>query len=179
MYIRSIVYGLAIGLVVITINTLNLTLGMGAVWLGLLVMFIAFSTLFLMLNQYLNTTFRNTSKDTLENTLTFTVGLQLTLTATLVASLVYVLVWEMYLYSTDYTFIDTYIAGTIQAEIESGAGAVEITQITAKGDQTRQQYNNPAIRLPMTFIEIFPMGLLMSIAAAFIFRRKTEIDHNA
>lgn len=66
---------------------------------------------------------------------------------TFIASLVYVLVWELYLVMTDYAFIET----------------------------IGQQYSNPLFRLPMTFVEVFPIGVLISLISAFILRESKTL----
>jgi len=102
-----LVYGVISGLVIIVINTLSLELGIGQAWLGFLVMFIAFSSIFVAVKQYRD--------ETLGGVIRFGTGFLVGLGITLVASLVYVLVWELYLAVTDYAFIDAYIASIIES----------------------------------------------------------------
>lgn len=71
-----------------------------------------------------------------------------------VASVVYVIGWEITLAATHYAFIADYSAG-----MEPAARAAFETQ-----------YRNPLFRLPMTFVEIFPVGLLVSVVAAGLLR---------
>ncbi|MCH7822509.1 MAG: hypothetical protein IIA07_10855 [Proteobacteria bacterium] len=40
----------------------------------------------------------------------------------------------------------------------------------AETETMRQQYSNVLFRLPMTFVEIFPVGVLVSLISAFILR---------
>jgi hypothetical protein len=40
----------------------------------------------------------------------------------------------------------------------------------AEMDAMRRQYANPLFRMPMTFIEIFPVGLLMAFVSAALLR---------
>ncbi|MDO9223578.1 MAG: DUF4199 domain-containing protein [Caulobacter sp.] len=71
-----------------------------------------------------------------------------------VASLIYVIGWEMTLAATDYAFITDY-----GAAMEPAARAA-----------FEAQYRDPLFRLPMTFVEIFPVGVLVSLVAASLLR---------
>lgn len=157
-----LVYGVISGLVIIVINTLSFELGIGHVWLGFLVMFIAFSSIFVAVKQYRD--------ETLGGVIRFSTGFFVGLGITVVASLVYVLVWELYLALTDYTFIDAYIASIIESRQTAGASQAELAATIAETETFRQQYSNPLFRLPMTFVEIFPVGVLISLISAFILR---------
>lgn len=157
-----LVYGVISGLVIIVINTLSLELGLGQVWLGFLVMFIAFSLIFVAVKQYRD--------QTLGGVIRFSTGFLVGLGITMVASLVYVLVWELYLALTDYAFIDTYIASILESRQTAGASQAELAATIAETETIRQQYSNPLFRLPMTFVEIFPVGVLISLISAFILR---------
>ena len=52
----------------------------------------------------------------------------------------------------------------------AGAGAGEIAALRVQMDQFAVQYQNPLFRLPMTFVEIFPVGVLVSIVSAALLR---------
>ena len=157
-----LVYGVISGLVIIVINTLSLELGIGQAWLGFLVMFIAFSSIFVAVKQYRD--------ETLGGVIRFSTGFLVGLGITMVASLVYVLVWELYLALTDYAFIDAYIASVVESRQTGGASQAELAATIAEAETIRQQYSNPLFRLPMTFVEVFPIGVLISLISAFILR---------
>ena len=57
---------------------------------------------------------------------------------------------------------------------EPGAGQILIfgtgTGHSAEMDQFAVQYENPLFRLPMTFAEIFPVGVLVSLVSALVLR---------
>ena len=157
-----LVYGVISGLVIIVINTLSLELGIGQAWLGFLVMFIAFSSIFVAVKQHRD--------QTLGGVIRFSTGFLVGLGITMVASLVYVLVWELYLALTDYAFIDAYIASVVESRQTGGASQAELAATIAEAETIRQQYSNPLFRLPMTFVEVFPVGVLISLISAFILR---------
>jgi uncharacterized membrane protein len=157
-----LVYGVISGLVIIVINTLSLELGIEQEWLGFLVMFIAFSAIFVAVKQYRD--------ETLGGVIRFGTGFLVGLGITVVASLVYVLVWELYLALTDYAFIDAYIQSIVDSRQTAGASQAELAATIAETETIRQQYTNPLFRLPMTFVEVFPVGVLISLVSAFVLR---------
>ena len=157
-----IVYGSIAGLVIIVVNTLSIELGVGQEWLGFLVMFIAFSSIFFAVKQYRD--------EILGGVIRFGTGFWLGLGITAVASFVYVLVWEAYLALTDYAFIDAYIQSIIDVRRASGASEADLAAAIAETETIRTQYANPLFRLPMTFVEVFPVGLLISLISAFTLR---------
>lgn len=87
-----------------------------------------------------------------------------------VASVIYVIGWEITLSATHYAFADTYSAAMIEAARAKGASAAEIDRLTRQMAAFRTQYANPIYRLPMTFAEIFPVGLAISILSAALLR---------
>jgi hypothetical protein len=157
-----LVYGVIAGLVIIGIATLSIELGISSMWFGYLVMFIAFSVIFVAVRKYRD--------ESLGGVIRFGTGFGLGLGITLVASVIYVLVWELYLVSTDYTFMDTYITSIVESKKAAGVSQEELAATIAEMDSMREMYANPLFRLPMTFVEIFPVGLLISLVAAFVLR---------
>jgi hypothetical protein len=87
-----------------------------------------------------------------------------------VAGVIYVIGWEITLAATDFAFIDRYSTAAIEAARAKGASPAEIARVVADMDDFRRQYANPLIRLPFTFIEIFPVGLLVSLISAALLR---------
>jgi len=166
----ALVYGGIAGLVIIVVNTLSFELGIGHAWLGFLVMFIAFSLIFVAIKQYRD--------ETLGGVMRFGTGFRIGLGISLVAGLVYVLVWELYLVMTDYAFIDVYIESLVESRRAGGATPAEIATTIAETDTLRQQYANPLFRLPMTFVEIFPVGVLISLVAALVLRDSNTLAAN-
>ncbi len=162
-----LVYGVISGLVIIVINTLSLELGIEQEWLGFLVMFIAFSSIFVAVKQYRD--------ETLGGVIRFGTGFLVGLGITVVASLVYVLVWELYLALTDYAFIVAYIQSVLESRQTGGASQAELAATIAETETIRQQYTNPLFRLPMTFVEVFPVGVLISLVSAFILKESKTL----
>lgn len=160
---RSIlIYGTIAGFIIIVTNTISLEYGRGQAWLGLLVMFIAFSTIFVAVKQYRD--------DTLGGVISFATALLLGLGISAIAGVVYVAIWELYLAVTDYAFIESYASSIVEATKIGDASETELAQVVSEAEQFRVQYSNPLYRLPVTFLEVFPAGVLVSLGSAAVLR---------
>ena len=87
-----------------------------------------------------------------------------------VATLVYIVSWEITLALTNYAFLETYPAQAIEAARAKGKSSAEIAKLTADMQSMMTWYRNPFLRMPMTTIEIFPVGLLVSLVSAGLLR---------
>lgn len=97
-------------------------------------------------------------------------ALGLGLLIALIAALAYVLMWEIYLALTDYRFMDDYIARLVREAQASGKGASQVAALAAELEPYREMYTNPLLRLPMTFTEIAPVGVLVALVSAALLR---------
>ena len=85
-----------------------------------------------------------------------------------VASLFWVVGWEITL-ATGFDFGGAYLDSMVAAAEARGAPAAEIDRIRSETAEFLVMYANPLFRLPITFIEMFPIGVLISlISAAFL-----------
>lgn len=96
-----------------------------------------------------------------------------------VAGMIYVIGWEITLALTDFAFIDSYSAAMIEAERTKGASPADIAAVAAQMEAFRVQYANPLFRMPMTFVEIFPVGLLISLISAALLRNSRFLPARA
>ena len=96
-----------------------------------------------------------------------------------VASVIYVIGWEITLAVTDFAFIDSYSNAAVEAARAKGASAAEVEAVIAQMEEFRQQYANPLFRMPVTFIEIFPVGLLVSLITAALLRNSRFLPAHA
>jgi len=87
-----------------------------------------------------------------------------------VASVIYVIAWEITLHATNFAFIDDYSRAMLEGARAKGASAAELARMTAETETFRTQYASPLFRLPMTFIEIFPVGVVVSLVTAGLLR---------
>ena len=155
-------YGLISGLVVI-IGIIGTIVASGdgphsSAWLGYLIMLVALSSILVGVKQHRD-------RD-LGGVIKFRTALLVGLGIAIVASFVYVAVWEVYLAATGYTFMDQYVAQTLEAKRAAGVTGAAFDKVAAEMEALRRQYASPLFRLPMTFVEIFPVGLLIALASA-------------
>ncbi|MFY8076003.1 MAG: DUF4199 domain-containing protein [Sphingorhabdus lacus] len=87
-----------------------------------------------------------------------------------IASLFYVAAWELYLYFTNYTFMDEYISATLEQAKSQGKTATELATMAREMDSFRALYANPFSRMAVTFTEISPIAVLMPLISAALLR---------
>jgi hypothetical protein len=157
------VYGLISGLVVIlsTLATIAAT-GGGTVWLGYLVMLVALSSILIAVKQHRD--------GALGGVIKFRVALAMGLAIALVASVVYVLVWEVYDAATHRAYMDHYTAALLAEKQKAGVTGAAYARVVEEVQAMRRNYANPLFRLPMIFLEIFPVGLLIAVVSAALVR---------
>jgi hypothetical protein len=91
---------------------------------------------------------------------------------TVIASSVYVLVWlvDYYLFIPD--FMDKYGAHMIREAKREGASQAELSKTAAEVANYKEMYKNPLVIVLMTYLEIIPVGLIISLITALILKRK-------
>lgn len=96
----------------------------------------------------------------------FGVGLGISL----VASLIYVLAWEAAQAIGHADFGRVYAQAMVEHQAAKGVTGGALAKVTAEAERFRVQYADPLYRLPMTFVEIFPVGVLVSLFTAAVLR---------
>jgi hypothetical protein len=87
-----------------------------------------------------------------------------------VASLVYAVAWEVALALTGADFMAAYSEHLLAQERAAGASAARLAELRAEMDALARSYANPLFRFPLTFIEMFPVGVLVSLVSAGLLR---------
>ena len=87
-----------------------------------------------------------------------------------IAALFYVGAWEFVQATIVEDFAGSYGASVIAAEKAKGIDPAALAKLTADMEAFKVQYANPMFRLPMTFAEIFPVGVLVSLISALVLR---------
>jgi Protein of unknown function (DUF4199) len=87
-----------------------------------------------------------------------------------VASLFYVIGWEIYMYVTDFSFINAYVESMISAKRAEGATAAEIAKFTIDMNAFKADYAKPLYRMMITLSEIAPVGLVVALVSAVLLR---------
>lgn len=104
--------------------------------------------------------------------LTFGQGFQVGISITLISCVCYVLAWQVVYHTLMPNFMEQYIAFTISQMEKNGASVAEIAKKTAEMEHFGELYKNPLVNMGLTFLEPFPIGLLVTLASAGILRKK-------
>jgi hypothetical protein len=97
-------------------------------------------------------------------------ALGLGLGISVVAGVIYVIAWESATALAHMDFANDYANALIAQQKAKGVSGAQLAAFTAQMDQFKASYANPLYRWPMTFIEIFPVGVLVSLASAGLLR---------
>jgi hypothetical protein len=130
--------------------------------IGYLSMLIAFSLIFVAVKTY-----RDKQNG---GVISFGSALKMGLLIALIASTMYVISWALVynLYLPD--FMDKYVESMIkQAKPE------ELQAVTKQAQEYKNMYKNPLMFTFMTYMEILPVGLIVSLITALILKRKTAV----
>jgi Protein of unknown function (DUF4199) len=158
--------GLTVGipLSVITISFSGhqmLTYGM---LIGYTIMLIALSAVFMGIKRYRDVD--------LGGVIGFWQGLALGLGISFVAGILYVVSWETACAIAGIDFASSYSAAMIAQKKAAGVSGAALAKFIDEMNAFKVQYANPFYRWPMTFIEIFPVGVLVSLISAALLRNR-------
>ena len=161
-----LIYGIVGGLIVAapmawsTLTTAD-TIPENAALYGYLSMLLAFTMVFVGIKHYRD--------KALGGVIRFVPALGVGLGISAVASLFWVIGWELTL-ATGFDFGSAYTQSVIAAAEARGVPAAEIEQIKADSAEFLSLYANPLFRLGVTFMEMFPLGVLISVISAALLR---------
>ena len=97
----------------------------------------------------------------------FGVGLLITL----ISCVCYVVAWEILYFNFLPDFGEKYAAYLAEHARSSGAGQTAIDQALRQGETFKQMLDNPLLGGALTFLEPFPVGLLITVISAAVLRR--------
>jgi hypothetical protein len=86
------------------------------------------------------------------------------------AGLIYAVGWEIFQAVSGYDFMAEYSASILERMRADGASSAAIEAQAAEMRDFAESYRNPLFRLPMVFVEIFPVGLLVALISAALLR---------
>jgi hypothetical protein len=92
----------------------------------------------------------------------------------LIASSCYVISWLIDYFYFVPDFMDKYSNHIIEGMKAKGASAAEITTKSREMADFAIQYKNPLFNVMMTYMEILPMGILVTLMSALILKRKVS-----
>ncbi|HTD99458.1 MAG TPA: DUF4199 domain-containing protein [Mucilaginibacter sp.] len=172
---KIIIYGLIAGLIV----TSWMIAGMvgfksvyleGSMLLGYTTMLLAFSLIYVGIKNY---------KDTHDGIISFGKAFKIGLMITLIASTIYVLVWMIDYFYFIPDFFEKYSAKMLANLKANGASQAEIQKQIADSQKYGQMYKNPFFNALFTYMEILPVGLIVTIISALILKRKPKTENIA
>ncbi len=142
-----------------------------AEWLGYITMIVALSVIFAGVKSYRD--------KELTGNISFGNAFKVGLLIAFIASAFYVAGWMLYISTADSNFMDSYYEQSLEKVRNSGDAEAEIQARIAEIKKFRELYKNPLVKIGITFLEIFPVGLLIALISAAILRSKmNELPQN-
>jgi hypothetical protein len=132
--------------------------------LGFASMVIAFSTIFFGVKTY---------RDQYSNgAVNFWQAAKIGIGIACIASVFYAATWEVYYSYKGEEFITFYKSCEIQDFRDSGHTEAEVLAKQAEMDEMFENYRYAFVRIPMTLLEILPVGIVVSLITAALLRRR-------
>jgi hypothetical protein len=107
-------------------------------------------------------------------TITFGRAFKVGILITLISCLCYVATWQILYYSVMGDFMTKYSAHMVEEVKASGASPEAVQTQVQQIERMKELYRNPFVNIAMTFIEPFPIGLIMTLMSAAVLRKRTE-----
>ena len=163
-----IIYGLIAGIVVSTLmlfSANNITDFDTSLVVGYASMLIAFSLVFVGIRNY-----RDKYND---GVVSFGKAFKIGIMIVLIASTIYVIAWliDYFYFVPDY--LEKYSAHMVDKLKAGGASQIEIDKQTKEMADFAVMYKNPFFNAMMTYMEILPVGLIVTLISSLILKRKT------
>lgn len=135
-----------------------------SMWLGYTTMLIGFSTIFFAV--------KSVRDKEMGGHITFGKAFTVGLYITLIASVMYVLGWEVYFRTKAPDFMEKYTTMSIEKMKKEGVDEATIEKNKLEMKKMGESYKNPVFRMGITFLEILPVGLVVSLLSAALLRKK-------
>ncbi len=91
----------------------------------------------------------------------------------LIASTIYVVAWLIDYFFFIPDFMEKFSAQELDKLKSSGANQIEIDKETKEMANFTKMYKNPFFNAMMTYVEILPVGLIVTLISSLILKRKT------
>ncbi|MCE3229645.1 MAG: hypothetical protein K0S32_4196 [Bacteroidetes bacterium] len=172
-----LVFGTISGVIVSTFMAISMAImssssshsdGTTSMIIGFSAMAVAFSFIFVGIKNY-----RDKQNG---GTITFGKGFVLGLMISLIASTLYVITWgvEFHFFMPD--FMDKYSAMQIKQLKDNGVSGAAFDEALKSIETASYNYkNNPFFFAAYTYMEILPVGILITLISALILKRKTPV----
>lgn len=163
---QILIYGVIGGLIVGVPMIFGVQTSVPEEWgmlVGYGIMVVAFSTIFIAVKQYRD--------GKLGGVIKFLPAFLIGLGISVIAGLFYALAWEIVMAQVGPGFMDGYFEASIEKARAAGKTGEELAAIVQQAEQMKADYANPLFRMATSFfVEIFPVGLLISLIAAVLLR---------
>ncbi len=136
-----------------------------SLFIGYASMLIAFSLVFVGIRNY-----RDKYN---EGIISFGKAFKIGIMMVLIASTVYVVAWLIGYFYFMPDFMEKYSAHMLEELKAGGASQVEIDKQSKEMADFMTMYKNPFFNAMMTYAEILPVGLIVTLISSFILKRKT------
>ena len=109
-------------------------------------------------------------------TITFGRAFKVGILITLVSCAIYIVSWDIILQRFLPTFFDDYLNHMVEEMRAAGATEDALNLQMQENEQFRGWFKNPLIRYTMSFIEAFPVGLLMTVISSMVLKRTATVS---
>lgn len=134
-------------------------------WIGYTTMVIALSMIFFGIKSF---------RDNQQNgAITFGQGFRIGLLISVIASIMYACAWEITYSRMSDEFSQKMGERNIEKIKAKGATEAEVQEAKQKMASFVEMYKNPFVRFGITTMEIFPVGLVISLLSAGVLRRRS------
>jgi hypothetical protein len=106
--------------------------------------------------------------------ITFVKAFAVGISITLITCVCYVVTWEVIYFRFLPDFMDKYGAYMIEKAKASGASAGALQAQLQEMKKYKEMYDNPFLNAAITFIEPFPVGLVITLISAMVLRRQDQ-----
>jgi len=106
--------------------------------------------------------------------ITFNKAFAVGISITLISCIFYVVTWEVLYFNFLHDFMDKYGAYMIEKLKASGASPAAVQTQLRQLKKYKELYENPLFNAAITFIEPFPIGLVITLISAAVLRRKPQ-----
>ena len=162
-----IIYGIIAGIIVSTlmlISANNITNFDISLFVGYASMIISFSLVFVGIRNY---------RDKYNNgVISFGKAFKIGIMIVLIASTIYVIVWLIAYFYFVPDYLDKFAVKMLDKLKAGGASQIEIAKQTQEMASFAVKYKNPYFNAMMTYMEILPVGLIVTLISSLILKRK-------
>jgi hypothetical protein len=106
--------------------------------------------------------------------ITFSKAFAVGISIALISCIFYVVTWEIIYFNFMHDFMDKYGALMVEKLKASGGSAAAVQAKIEEMKKLKESYENPLFNAAMTFIEPFPVGLVITLISAAVLRRKPQ-----